>query len=239
MTRCPLAKQILPRMLQFGGTTDLPSTGARIGTVSRVVLKVRGGDPIPSRREAILKYIAEYRTEHGFPPTIREIAEGVGLKSTSTVAYYLRDLEQHGHLSRQPERSRGIRVTHDAPEGPAVPLVGRVAAGLPLLADEQIEDYIRLPAQWFSGRVDFALKVTGDSMVGAGILDGDIALIKQQPTADDGDIVVALLGDEATLKRLRRQDGRVLLLAENPRYAPIAAQEVEILGRLVGIVRVF
>jgi repressor LexA len=186
-----------------------------------------------------LQYIAQYRAEHGFPPTIREIAAGVGLKSTSTVAYYLRDLEAQGELIRQPERSRGLRVARDAVEGPAVPLVGRVAAGLPLLATEQIEDYIRLPAQWFTGRVDFALRVTGDSMVGAGILDGDIALIKQQPTADDGDIVVALLGDEATLKRLRRLPDHVELLAENPRYAPIRTDTVEILGRLVGLVRVF
>ena len=195
---------------------------------------------MPSRRDAILKYIAAYRGQHGFPPTVREIAQGVGLRSTSTVAYYLRDLEESGQLERQPERSRGIRLASDPPAGPAVPLVGRVAAGLPLLATEQIEDYIQIPAQWFRGRVDFALRVTGDSMVGAGIMDGDVALIKQQQAADDGEIVVALVGDEeATLKRMRITPDGVELHAENPRYAPLRGSDIHILGLLVGLLRVF
>jgi repressor LexA len=199
----------------------------------------KGGAPIPSRRDAILKYIAAFRAEHGYPPTVREIATGVGLKSTSTVAYYLRDLEARGHLERQHERSRGIRFANEPAEGPAVPLVGRVAAGMPILATEQIEDHIRIPAQWFSGRVDFALRVSGDSMIGDGILDGDIALIKQQPSAEEGEIVVALIGDEATLKRLHRTADGIELQAANPRYAPIRSADVEILGRLVGVLRVF
>ncbi|MGC8488728.1 MAG: transcriptional repressor LexA [Clostridia bacterium] len=196
------------------------------------------GVPIPSRRDTILKYIARYTQDHGYPPTVREIAHGVGLRSTSTVAYYIRDLEQRGQLDRTRERSRGV-VLKDRERPDAVPLVGRIAAGTPILATEQVEDMVTVPAEWFSARVDFALKVVGDSMIGAGIHDGDIAFIHQQPAADDGEIVAALLEDEATLKRLHRRSGRVELHAENPRYAPIIAEDVTILGRLVGIVRTF
>jgi repressor LexA len=193
---------------------------------------------MPSRRDAIVQYIARYSEEHGYPPTVREIARGVGLRSTSTVAYYLRDLEEKGAVARTRERSRGV-VLKRRPAGDQVPLLGRIAAGMPILADEQREDTVAVPSDWFSASVDFALQVVGDSMVGAGILDGDIAFIHRQPSADDGDIVAALLGDEATLKRLRHRDGHVLLMAENPRYDPIPADDVRILGRLVGIVRRF
>jgi repressor LexA len=162
----------------------------------------------------------------------------VGLRSTSTVAYYLRDLEEKGQLDRTRERSRGV-VLKDRETADAVPLLGRIAAGTPILATEHVEDMVTVPSEWFSARVDFALKVSGDSMIGAGIHDGDIAFIHQQPSADDGDIVAALLDDEATLKRLRRRSGQVELHAENPQYAPIVAGQVTILGRLVGIVRTF
>jgi repressor LexA len=186
-------------------------------------------------------FITRYREEHGFPPTVREIGAAVGLKSTSTVAYYLRDLEGEGRINRVHERSRGLTVPdRQRPAANTVPIIGRVAAGLPLLADEQVEDYVpipEVPTQWFGGRPDFALRVSGDSMVGAGILDGDLAFVHRQDSADDGEIVVALLGEEATLKRLKRGPGSVSLLAENPRYAPIVATDVRILGRLVGIVR--
>jgi repressor LexA len=192
---------------------------------------------MPSRRDAILKYIAQYRATHGFPPTVREIAKAAGLKSVSTVAYYLRSLEQAGLIERLPERSRGLRLVEEPRDRAAVPLLGRVPAGEPFLAAEAVEDYLELPDRWFQGRVDFALRVVGDSMVGAGILDGDIALVRRQSTAEDGAIVVALLDDEATLKRLRRIDGRVELWAENPRYPPIAAPRVTILGRLTGLLR--
>ena len=196
---------------------------------------------MPSRRDAIIQYIARYQAEHGFPPTVREIGAAVSLKSTSTVAYYLRRLEEEGRINRVRERSRGLTLPRgDDPTGDRVPLIGRVAAGLPLLADEQIEDLVPIPASptaWFGGRPDFALRVRGDSMEGAGILDGDLAFVHQQDTADDGQIVVALLGEEATLKRFQRAPDAVRLLAENPRYAPIVAREVRILGRLVGIVR--
>jgi len=160
------------------------------------------------------------------------------LRSTSTVAYYIRDLEERGQLDRTRERSRGV-VLKGRGRPDAVPLVGRIAAGTPILATEHVEDMVTVPAEWFPARVDFALKVVGDSMIGAGICDGDIAFIHQQPTADDGDIVAALLDDEATLKRLYRRADGVELRAENPRYAPILSDDVVVLGRLVGIVRTF
>lgn len=196
---------------------------------------------IPSRRDAIVQYIARYHAEHGFPPTVREIGAAVALKSTSTVAYYLRRLEEEGRINRVHDRSRGLTLPPgEQARGDRVPLIGRVAAGLPLLADEQIEDLVPIPSSptgWFGGRPDFALRVRGDSMEGAGILDGDLAFVHQQDSADDGQIVVALLGEEATLKRFQRARDAVRLLAENPRYAPIVARDVRILGRLVGIVR--
>jgi repressor LexA len=195
----------------------------------------------PSRRDAIVQYISRYVAEHGFPPSVREIGAAVSLKSTSTVAYYLRRLEEEGRISRVHERSRGISLPREAFTDPdRVPLIGRVAAGLPLLADEQVEELVPIPhtpSAWFGGRPDFALRVRGDSMEGAGILDGDLAFVHQQDAADDGQIVVALLGEEATLKRFQRAPDAIRLLAENPRYAPIVARDVRILGVLVGIVR--
>ncbi|MCL8207756.1 MAG: transcriptional repressor LexA [Actinomycetia bacterium] len=190
-----------------------------------------------SRRDAILQYIARYREQHGYPPTVREIGEAVGLKSTSSVAYYLRDLEKRGQLRRVPDVSRGIGMAPADPSIRTVPVLGRIAAGLPRWADAVEEEPIALPAHWPPGRVDFALRVRGDSMVGAGILDGDVALVRAQPTADDGDIVVALLDGEATLKRLSRSAGVVRLVAANPAYPPLRADEVRILGRVVGLLR--
>ena len=172
---------------------------------------------------------------------MREIGAAVSLKSTSTVVYYLRRLEREGRINRVHERSRGISLPRDAlEETDRVPLIGRVAAGLPLLADEQVEELVPIPhtpSAWFGGRPDFALRVRGDSMEGAGILDGDLAFVHQQDSAEDGQIVVALLGEDATLKRFQRAPDAVRLLAENPRYAPIVVRDVRILGRLVGIVR--
>jgi repressor LexA len=190
-----------------------------------------------SRRDAILQYIARYREQHGYPPTVREIGEAVGLKSTSSVAYYLRDLERRGQLHRVPEVSRGIGRATPNPSGRTVPVLGRIAAGLPRLADAAEEEELELPPHWPPGRVDFALRVRGDSMVGAGILDGDLALVRAQPTAEDGDIVVALLDGEATLKRLNRAGGVVRLVAANPAYPPLVADDVRILGRVVGLMR--
>jgi len=222
--------------------SDLPASAGGPDHPVTTRPTVKGGITIPSRRDAIVQYISRYHDEHGFPPTVREIGAAVGLKSTSTVAYYLRHLEQEGRIQRVRERSRGLSLPKASDPHPedAVPLIGRVAAGLPLLADEQVEGHIPIPAtssQWFGGQPDFALRVAGDSMVGAGILDGDLAFVHQQDWAEEGDIVVALLDDEATLKRFHRTPAAIHLLAENPRYKPIVATDVRILGRLVGIVR--
>lgn len=172
---------------------------------------------------------------------MREIGRAVGLKSTSTVAYYLRDLARTGQLRHSPEVSRGLSVTSAAsfPETPllAVPLLGRVTAGLPALAQEDVEEIIRIPSNRFASRPDFALRVAGESMTGVGIHDGDLAFVHQQPTAEEGDIVVALLDDEATLKRFERTGDAIRLVAANPRFKPIVTRDVVILGRLVGILR--
>jgi repressor LexA len=195
---------------------------------------------LSDRQAAILDFVSNHCSTYGYPPTVREIGLAVGLASPSTVHGHLAKLEALGYIRRHAtkpramlvhERARGAEAR--APGSGALPLVGAVAAGLPRLAQEDVEDWVPVP---FRG--DFVLRVTGDSMVGAGILDGDMVVVRRQQSADDGEIVVALLEDgEATVKRLRRSDGRVVLQAENAAYAPIVAEEVRILGKVVGLVR--
>ena len=190
------------------------------------------------KQTAILEFIRSEIEQKGYPPSVREICSAVGLKSTSSVHAHLTQLEKKGLLRRDPTKPRAMEVL-DGPvsRGRSVPLVGRVTAGLPILATENIEDYLVLP-QSLQGRGDlFALRVQGESMIEAGIEDGDIVVLRRQETAENGEIVVAMIDDEATLKRIYYEDGHVRLQPENAAMEPIYAEEVVILGRLLALFR--
>ncbi len=197
---------------------------------------------LSGRQAEILDFIAEHCARTGYPPTVREIGNAVGLASPSTVHAHLSKLTDGGYLRRDPSKPRAIHVSRpraaaDASTGSRsvgmLPLVGAVAAGLPRLADEQVDDWVQTPFA-----ADFALRVTGESMRDAGILDGDIVAVRRQDTADNGQIIVAMIGEEATVKRFQRRDDHVLLVAENPDFAPIEVREdFRVAGRVVGVLR--
>lgn len=208
------------------------------------------------RQQAILDVIRDSVERRGYPPSIREICESAGLASTSSVAHQLAMLERKGFLRRDPHRPRAVdvrigeprpkatrravAVAPDAPRGEApvfVPVVGRIAAGGPILAEQMIEDVFALPKVLVGDGTLFLLKVVGDSMIDAAIADGDWVAIRQQPTADNGDIVAAMIDGEATVKTFRRRDGHVWLLPHNAAYAPIDGDEASILGRVVAVLR--
>jgi len=195
---------------------------------------------ITARQQRILDFINETVRERGYPPTVREIGEAVGLTSSSSVHAQLANLERKGLLHRDPTKPRAIELA-DRTEGVTVPLLGRIAAGTPVLATEHIEEHVVVP-MGFAGDADhFALRISGDSMIGAGIFDGDIVIIRSTRRADDGDIVAVLLPgpaeDEATVKRLRRQNGRVMLIPENPAMEPFEMTDGHVLGRVVSVLR--
>jgi repressor LexA len=206
---------------------------------------------LTTRQQEIWQFLAEYVDAHGYPPTVREIGDAVGLASPSTVHAHLANLERAGLLKRDPTKPRAIelvgRKREEAPERasssvPTLPLVGQIAAGGPLLAEEAIEDEIAVPEPL--GRdADFLLRVKGDSMVEAGILDGDIVVVRKQSDARAGEIVVALVGDdesadEATVKTFHRErDGRIRLQPENATLEPLYPEHVEILGKVTGVFR--
>ena len=196
---------------------------------------------LKGRRREMYDFILKSMREEGYPPTMREIADALGYKSPSTVLHHLRKLEAMGYIERAPDRNRALRPAeeHRPPEQRTrlVPLVGRVAAGVPLLAAENLEGYLALPEDLFTGPELFMLRVQGDSMIDAGIFDHDYVIVNQQETADDGEIVVALLDDEATVKRLFRRPDFVELRPENPTMEPIRATDVSVLGKVVGVVR--
>ncbi len=207
---------------------------------------------ISTRQRDILDLIIRMVQERGYPPSVREIGEAVGLNSPSTVHSHLSALVKAGYLRRDPSKPRAIEVTapgkahHGRPladlrRAPVrdVPLLGRIAAGSPMLAEQDIEDILPLPTQLVGNDPVFMLRVRGDSMVGAGIFDGDLVVVRRQADADDGDIVAALIdGEEATVKRLRRGPGTVMLLPENPAYEPMVfTQGVQLLGRVVAVLR--
>ena len=195
---------------------------------------------ISSRQQRILDFIARTVRDRGYPPTVREIGEAVGLHSSSSVHAQLANLERKGLLHKDPTKPRAMTLERRA-AGTTVPLVGRIAAGMPVLADEHIEDHLMVPAEYVRGEGHFALRVAGESMVGAGILDGDIVVVRGQRSANDGDIVAALLPgpaeDEATVKRLGHDGARVMLIPENPSLEPFEMADGHILGKVVAVLR--
>jgi repressor LexA len=202
-------------------------------------------DETTARQQRILDYIRSTVRERGYPPTVREIGEAVGLTSSSSVHAQLENLRKKGLLRKAATKPRAIEVAGRATgEAPAttVPLLGRIAAGAPVLAEEHVRDHLAVPAD-FTGRGEhFALEVAGESMEGAGILDGDVVVVRQQDVAEDGAIVAALLPggaeDEATVKRLRRRQGRLVLEPENPAFDPIRMPSGgRILGQIVAVLR--
>ena len=194
-----------------------------------------------NNQQKILDFIKAEIEDKGYPPSVREICAAVGLRSTSTVHAHLNHLEEQGLIRRDSTKPRALEVLDGShARGRSVPLVGRVTAGQPILAVENIEDYLMLP-QSMLGKDDlFCLRVQGESMIDIGILDGDIVVLRQQDFADNGDIVVAMTeDDEATLKRIFYEDGRVRLQPENRTMNPIYADDVTVLGRLVALIRQF
>jgi repressor LexA len=200
---------------------------------------------LTGRQQEIWDFLVDYVDQHGYPPTVREIGEAVGLASPSTVHAHLANLERAGLLKRDPTKPRAVelvgRERREAPAGALekLPLVGQIAAGGPLLAEQNIEDQLAVPETL---RGDFLLRVKGDSMINAGILDGDIVVVQRAQDARNGEIVVALAGDdesadEATVKRFFRESGRVRLQPENDALEPIYATHVQILGRVTGVFR--
>lgn len=197
---------------------------------------------ITPRQRRILDFISRTVRERGYPPTVREIGEAVGLTSSSSVHAQLANLEKKGLLHKDPTKPRAVTLApEERADGVTVPLLGRIAAGEPVLAEEHIEDRIVVPAAFLRGQGHFALRVAGESMVGAGILDGDVVVVRTQPTASDGEIVAALLPgpaeDEATVKRLGHDGPRAMLLPENPAFEPIELADGRILGKVVAVLR--
>ncbi|BDE07623.1 LexA repressor [Vulcanimicrobium alpinum] len=194
------------------------------------------------KQQRILEVIRDFTSERGYPPSVREIGERVGLSSSSTVQSHLKTLERHGFLKRDPTKPRALVASRSGDEPPAVesvtlPVVGRVAAGVPITATENLEDHFVLPAAWAPRRGGFMLRVKGDSMIDAAILDGDLIVVEPQPTASNGEIVVAMIDGEATVKRFFREDGRIRLQPENSAMAPIYADDVSIVGRVEAVIR--
>lgn len=207
------------------------------------------GAGLTPRQRRVLEVIRDWVDRFGYPPSVREIGEAVGLTSTSSVAHQLRALERKGYLRRDPNRPRavGVRPVED-PEQPVnevpdlprptyVPVVGRIAAGGPVLAEQAVEDMFPLPREIVGEGSLFLLRVAGDSMIEAAITDGDWVVVRQQPTAENGDVVAAMIEGEATVKTLKRQDGHVWLLPHNPAYEPIPGDEATVLGRVVAVLR--
>lgn len=205
------------------------------------------------RQREIYEFICTYTNEHGYPPSVREIGKAVGLASPSTVHMHLKALQERGYIKRDSKKPRTIEVTdevqtadeaklaevteHSSDGSISLPLVGRVAAGMPILAEQNVEDTFRLPTNIVGDASSFVLRVSGRSMINVGIFDGDYVVVKEQNDARDGEIVVALIDDSATVKTFYREDGRIRLQPENDAMAPIYAENPLILGKVTGLFR--
>lgn len=199
---------------------------------------------ISSKQQEILDYIKSQILERGFPPAVRDICEAVHLKSTSSVHSHLETLEKNGYIRRDPTKPRAIEILDDSfammrREMTSVPIIGHVAAGEPLLAEQNIEDYFPIPVEMLPNANTFLLKVQGESMVNAGILNGDLVLVKEQRNASNGEMVVALIEDGATVKTFYKESGYIRLQPENDYMDPIIVPDVTILGKVIGVFRFF
>ena len=203
---------------------------------------------ISAKQQKVLDYIRSFMKEHGYPPAVRDIFQGLNLKSTSTAHGYLARLEKQGYIRRDPSKTRAIElIENDAAEleAPAeiqavnVPLLGQVAAGMPILAEENFEEYLAMPKEIvpYDTKETFALEIKGESMVKAGILNGDKIIVRQTNVAENGDIIVALIDNEATCKRFYKEKHRIRLQPENDLMEPMYFDEVQILGKVIGLVR--
>jgi repressor LexA len=199
---------------------------------------------LTKRQQEIFDFIKRYGSEHGYPPTVRDIGKAVGLASSSTVHAHLSNLEKIGLLRRDPTKPRAIEMldrvvesVKDIVRPDGLPLVGTVAAGQPVLAEENIEEYVPVPQIAGGDEGEYILTIKGDSMKDAGMFEGDYVVVRPQDTAADGDIVVALVGEDATVKRFFREDDHIRLQPENSSMEPIRSKEVRVLGRVVGLMR--
>lgn len=201
---------------------------------------------LTGRQNDILTFVRRYTGSHGYPPSVREIGAAMGLTSSSTVHSHLAALERKGYLRRDPSKPRALEILRETGGGEQalpvrravqLPIVGRVTAGAPILADQNIDDYLPIPADLLNGSDGFVLKVRGDSMIGAGIYDGDLLIVRRQTSAQNGDIVVARLGDEATVKQFFRERDRVRLQPANDALEPIYAKDVAIEGKAIAVFR--
>ena len=197
---------------------------------------------ISAKQQEILEYIKETILKKGYPPSVREICEAVHLKSTSSVHSHLETLEENGYIRRDPTKPRTIEILDDnfnltRREMVNIPVLGTVAAGQPILAQENIENYFPIPAELLPNQKTFMLRVKGDSMINAGIFNGDQIIVAQQETAENGEIVVALLDDSATVKRFFKENGHFRLQPENDAMEPILTDSVQILGKVIGLMR--
>ncbi|WP_130865334.1 transcriptional repressor LexA [Acidipropionibacterium timonense] len=238
------------------GAATRPASGASTAPAagSRVMSPPPDPMTLTPRQRRVYEIIVESVDEHGYPPSVREIARRVGLSSTSSVQHQLRVLERQGFVRRDPNRPRALEIVgrnHPAAISPqpailsqegeapsvSVPMVGRIAAGAPILAEQSVEDTVAVPTQLLGHGTHFMLEVHGDSMVDAAICDGDWVVVRQQAMAENGEIVAALLDDEATVKTLSRQSGHTWLLPRNPAYAPIDGDNARIMGKVVAVLR--
>ena len=199
--------------------------------------------PISDKQTQILEYIKDQIMEKGYPPAVREICEAVHLKSTSSVHSHLATLEKRGYIRRDPTKPRAIEICDDnfqmlRTETASLPVVGRVAAGEPILAEQNIESYFPIPAEYVPRGESFVLKVHGTSMINAGIMDGDYIFVNSCRNAENGEIIVALIDDSATVKRFYKEDGHIRLQPENDEMEPIIVEDCQILGKVFGVYRV-
>ena len=197
---------------------------------------------ITSKQKEILEYIKETILKKGYPPTVREICEAVRLKSTSSVHSHLETLERNGFIRRDPTKPRAMEILDDMfgltrREMVQIPMIGTVTAGQPILAEENIEDYFPVPADLLPNTQTFMLRIKGNSMINAGIFDGDRVIVERTPTAENGDIVVALIDDSATVKRFYKEDGYYRLQPENDAMEPIIVTNMNVLGKVIGLFR--
>ena len=224
-----------------------PSQSARIGRnvpINDLEKSIKLSDQLTERQTKILDYIRYVTKVRNYPPSVREIGEAVGLSSSSTVHNHLNQLERRGLIKRDPSKSRTVQLVADQEidqqrrNAVSVPIIGNVAAGAPILAEQNIEDYVLLSPEIAKDGY-FLLRVRGDSMINAGIFDGDMVLVRPQHEAPNGSIVVALVDGDATVKRFERSNGHVKLIAENPAYEPIVTTNVSLVGVVRGVIRLF